>query len=160
MRRAVASSCALTHWMVSVWRPFSGSGPLRVSRHSAGSGRPGAPLSSPGGIRAPRPAEAPAHHLRRVPRQDSPPWAKGPAACRWTGVDGRATVVQKTLSAARELEDVLNLAANDTRGHRRRAGLYVRGFGEDRVRPVNSRAVLALRRRDRTGARGAPGRFR
>ena len=29
-----------------------------------------------------------------------------------------------------------------------------------RVRPVNSRAVLALMRRDRAGARSAPGRFR
>jgi hypothetical protein len=35
---------------------------------------------------------------------------------------------------------------------RRRAGLDGRGSREDRVRPVNSRAVLARRRRDRAGA--------
>jgi hypothetical protein len=52
---------------------------------------------------------------------------------------------------------LLSLAAEGTR---RRAGLCGRGSREDRVRPLNSRAVLALRHRDRTGARSAPGRFR
>lgn len=42
-------------------------------------------------------------------------------------------------------------------GRARRRG---RGSCEDHVRPVNSRAVLALRHKDRTDARSAPGRFR
>jgi hypothetical protein len=84
MRRAVTSSCTLPHWLTIVWRPSSGSGPLRDSRHSAGSGRPGAPPSSPGGIRAPRPARLPpatcAVSRDRIHRHGR----RALATCRWT----------------------------------------------------------------------------
>jgi hypothetical protein len=53
----------------------------------------------------------------------------------------------------------LNLAASGTwvTGG---ASLFVRGFGEDRVRPANPVAVPALKRRIRTGTHSAAGRFR
>jgi hypothetical protein len=54
---------------------------------------------------------------------------------------------------------LLNLAASGTRGHRRLAGLFVRGFGDS----ADVRRTLtfpALMRRDRTGAPSATGRFR
>jgi hypothetical protein len=59
------------------------------------------------------------------------------------------------LTAARE--DVAEPSCGRHTGDRRCAGLCRREFPEDRVRLVNSRTVPALRRRDRTGARSAPG---